>query len=141
MHSIVLIHFAATWAMVGLIWFVQLVHYPLFSEVGATEFHQYERRHCQRITWLVGPLMTTELVTAAWLAVAPPSSASATVAWIGAALVVVIWSSTALVQVPLHAKLGQGFDPLVARRLTATNWLRTIAWTVRGFIAAALLAR
>ena len=31
---ILLIHTAATWYLVGLVWFVQVVHYPLFSRVG-----------------------------------------------------------------------------------------------------------
>ena len=32
------IHLFATAGMVGLIWFVQVVHYPLFSRVGAVGF-------------------------------------------------------------------------------------------------------
>ncbi len=31
---ILLIHAAATWYLVGLIWFVQVVHYPLFGKVA-----------------------------------------------------------------------------------------------------------
>lgn len=32
--ALLLVHAAATWAMVGLVWFVQVVHYPLFAQVG-----------------------------------------------------------------------------------------------------------
>jgi hypothetical protein len=32
-----LLHLAATLYMVGVIWFVQVVHYPLFSKVGGPE--------------------------------------------------------------------------------------------------------
>jgi hypothetical protein len=39
------VHLAATAAMVGLIWFVQVVHYPLFASVGADEFVAYENAH------------------------------------------------------------------------------------------------
>ena len=37
---IVLLQLASTLAMVGLIWFVQVVHYPLFEKVGAGGFRR-----------------------------------------------------------------------------------------------------
>ncbi len=43
-----------------------------------------------------------------------------------------IWASTFFVQVPLHEKLGGGFDADVQKRLVSTNWIRTIFWTLRG---------
>ena len=43
--SLLLIHLAATWALVGLIWFVQLVHYPLFSAVAPERFATFEAEH------------------------------------------------------------------------------------------------
>ena len=52
----------------------------------------------------------------------------------GAVLVAIIWASTALIQVPCHAKLVEGFDARAHRRLVDTNWIRTIAWTLRGAI-------
>ena len=41
-----IIHAAATWFMVGLIWFVQIVHYPMFANVGRDSFdvHRTDRR-------------------------------------------------------------------------------------------------
>lgn len=41
-------HLFATAAMVGLIWFVQVVHYPLFASVGADGFTDYETAHRRR---------------------------------------------------------------------------------------------
>ena len=32
---------AATWFMAGLHWFVQVVHYPLFADVGTERFIAY----------------------------------------------------------------------------------------------------
>ena len=31
--------------MTGVIWFVQIVHYPLFANVSRSAFAEYERRH------------------------------------------------------------------------------------------------
>ena len=45
----VAVHAAATMAMVGLIWTVQVVHYPLFESVGAEAYPNYQSRHIDRI--------------------------------------------------------------------------------------------
>jgi len=48
-------HAAATLVMVGVIWFVQVVHYPLMARVSASEFAAYEREHQNRTTFVVAP--------------------------------------------------------------------------------------
>lgn len=132
---------AATWALVGLIWTIQVVHYPLFAAVGAEQFVAYERSHQSRITLIVAPLMGIELVTAALLIAYPPSGVASWTLWLGAALVGAVWLSTALIQVPQHELLGRGLDPRAVNMLVATNWIRTIAWTARGGIMLWVLAR
>jgi hypothetical protein len=44
------------------------------------------------------------------------------------------WASTWLIQIPLHHKLGVGFDADVHGRLVTSNWWRTAAWTLRGVL-------
>ena len=58
----------------------------------------------------------------------------------GMVLVVLIWVSTAALQVPAHKGLTQGFAERAHRRLVATNWLRTVLWSVRGVLACVLIA-
>ena len=41
---------ASTLYMTGLIWFVQVVHYPLLGAVGGSEFSAYEQRHMSLTT-------------------------------------------------------------------------------------------
>ena len=132
MSAAFLIHLGVTLVLVGLIWIVQVVHYPLFAGVGAGGWAAYEAAHQARITLVVGPLMVAELATAVWLVLAPPAGVPAWAVLVGAGLVGVIWASTAFVQVPLHNALGGGFDPSAHARLVATNWVRTAAWTARG---------
>jgi hypothetical protein len=122
-------HAAATWALVGLIWTVQLVHYPLFAEVGAEHFSAYHARHTRQITWVVAPLMGAELVSAALLFAEGHREPWFLAAGVALAL---NWLSTWLVQIPLHNRLAAGFDSEAHRRLVKTNWLRTAAWTMRG---------
>lgn len=53
-------HAGATWFMTGLIWFVQIVHYPLMGAVPGDAFRVYQELHQRRTTWIVGPVMLVE---------------------------------------------------------------------------------
>lgn len=130
---ILVINFASTLYMVGLIWFVQLVHYPLFKGVGADGFADYQSRHQRWTTYAVGPAMLLELCTAILLVWYPPPVNPALIL-MGIGLLFVIWASTALLQVPCHSRLERGFDPAVHRQLVLTNWIRTVSWSLRGVL-------
>jgi hypothetical protein len=134
--TVLLANLAATLVMTRVIWFVQLVHYPLFALVGPGGAVAYEREHTRRTTWVVAPAMGVEALTAVVLALRPPDGVPAWLAWAALGLVGVAWLSTWLVQVPCHRALSRGPDPAVARRLVRTNWVRTAAWSLR---AAAVL--
>jgi len=130
-------HAAATWALAGLVWTVQVVHYPLMARVGAGSFPGYHAAHTRRMTRVVAPLMLAELGTAGallWLGERNP--------WWLASLAPLAgnWLSTALVQVPLHRRLSSGFDPAAHTRLVRTNWWRTAAWSLRGGLVLPALA-
>lgn len=127
-----LLQTGATLALVGLIWVVQVVHYPLFARVGEETFRAYHAAHTRLITFVVAPLMFTELATALWMVADPVPGVPAGAAWIGLLLVAVNWMSTAGLQVPLHNRLSGGFDIAAHARLVGTNWVRTVAWTARG---------
>ena len=130
--GVLLAHAASTLYLVGLIWMVQAVHYPLFAQVGEAQ---------ARISWVVGPPMLVELATAVWLVVRPPPGLPAWAPWLGLLLLALIWLSTAALQVPEHRRLEVGFDPAAVRRLVRSNWLRTALWTARGALALFLLQR
>jgi hypothetical protein len=129
------VHLAATAAMAGLIWCIQLVHYPLFAAVGPERFVAYEARHRFRISFVVGPLMAVETLAAVVLAVAPPEGLGRALPLIGLALLAVLHTSTVAVQVPLHERLAGGFDPALHRRLVRSNWIRTAVWSARTCLA------
>lgn len=126
---------AATLFMTGLIWFVQIVHYPLFALVGDEAASAYASRHQALTTLVVGPVMLVEVAAAAWLAIAPPAGVPAWIPRAALAALVAIWLSTALWQVPLHQKLLAGHEPSTIASLVGGNWLRTILWTLRGAAA------
>ena len=136
--QLALLHLIPTTFMAGVIWFVQVVHYPLFRGVGERAFRSYEERHTVLTTWVVLPPMVAELGLSLWLLLQAPADAAA-IAWVGAAMVAALWLSTFAVQVPCHAKLSEGFDQQAWRRLVATNWLRTALWSARVAVALLLL--
>jgi uncharacterized membrane protein len=139
MIRILLAHVAATWTMVGLIWFVQIVHYPLFAQVGPDRFATYETAHNRLTTWVVGLPMLIEVVTACMLVLMKPEHIPSGYIWSGVLLVAIIWGSTALLQVPQHEILTHGFAVDAHRVLVTSNWIRTIAWTLRGVLVLLML--
>lgn len=128
---------AVTWALVGLIWTIQVVQYPLFERVGREAFSGYHAGHSTRIAMVVVPLMLAELALAVWWAL----RCRRTVVWVALGLVVVAWLSTFGLQVPAHGVLGHGFDPATWQTLVVTNWIRTVAWSARGVLLGWLLVR
>jgi hypothetical protein len=133
--AVIAIHTMSTLMMTGLIWFVQLVHYPLFSYAGKQAFVRFEKQHVRRTTWIVLPLMIAEAVTALALVILAWNHRDVRLPLLGLFLLVIIWASTLCVQVPCHKTLAGGFNAATADRLVRTNWIRTVAWTARGVVA------
>ncbi len=134
MTSVFLLHLGATWALVGLIWFVQVVHYPLFRYVGRDAFVDFEAQHTRRTGWVVGVLMPVEAITALWLVLRPPAGVDGVWFLLGLGLVGALWLTTLIVHVPLHRSLSAGFDASLGKRLVVTNWVRTFFWSGRGVL-------
>jgi uncharacterized membrane protein len=132
---------AATLYMTGLIWFVQIVHYPLFGGVGRSVFAAYEQRHSALTTWVVAPPMLVELAAALILLWLRPPQLSLPLLWASAALLAVIWLSTYLIQVPCHSRLVAGYDESIHRWLVVSNWIRTAAWTARAALLLGIVDR
>lgn len=136
---ILLIHAMSTLMMTGLIWFVQIVHYPLMAKVGHEEFVQYEQAHTRSTTWVVGPLMIAELLSSLYL-LAQSDRDVILLPLLGLIALGGIWGSTLLLQIPAHRILEQRFDQKVHARLVQTNWIRTVLWSLRSLIALWMLA-
>jgi hypothetical protein len=137
--TLLAVHLAATAGMMGLIWFVQLVHYPLFAAVGRDHFVAYESAHQKRTSWVVGPLMGVEGMSAIVIAIVLRNELGFVLPLVGLALLAVIHASTVFLQVPAHTRLAKGYDAEVQHRLVRTNWVRTIGWSLRILVASAMI--
>ena len=125
------VHLLASLYMFGLIWFVQIVHYPLMGKVGSASFVKYERAHTRFTTWVTAPQMLLELGTGIWLLVLSPDN---WVWWANGAGLLGLWGSTFFIQVPLHNALSQSFDEVHHKQLVKSNWIRTVIWTLRALL-------
>lgn len=140
MTAVLLANAASTLFMLGLTWFVQVVHYPLFATVGEDRFADYHERHSSRTTWVVLPPMTVELLSSLYLAFNPPNG-QGELALAGAVLAVSIWALTALAAAPTHGRIGRiGLNADILSSLLLISWVRTLAWTAHGVVVVLMLA-
>lgn len=130
-------HLVSTILMAGLIWFVQVVHYPLFHKIGKNELATYALEHQRRTARVVGLPMLVEGISTLWLFFDPVNGR--TLPLIGGLILCKIHLSTIFLQIPKHAALIKGYNEKVVSRLVQTNWIRTIGWSVRTVIAVLII--
>src|SRR5436190_216809 len=109
-ETLLLLHFLAAVVMAAVIWFVQVVQYPLFAQIGEAEFPAYAADYQRRIGWVVIGPMLVEVVTAVALATCRPEIYRHPAFAMASLLLAVVWACTFLWQVPLHQKLLRGKD-------------------------------
>ncbi len=128
------LHLSATAIMVGVIWLVQLVHYPSFYFIDEENFKEFSYFHQRNITYIVGPVMLVEFLSGLYLL--PKSEI---LFQINMVLLVFIWLVTFFFSVKEHNNLIGGKDLESIRRLVKTNWMRTIIWTIRLIILGVII--
>ena len=140
MRTLLLVHAGVTLYLCGLVWFVQVVHYPLMAAVDEASFAAYETAHTRRTGWVVAPAMLLEAALAVALPFARPNGVPAWLPACGLLLLAPVWVSTFALQVPMHRILAERFDAAAHRRLVSSNWIRTVAWTARAVLSLAMVA-
>ena len=138
LRTLIVIHTAATMFMVGLIWTIHYVHYPLFALVGESTYVSFQAEHVERIgkllfvPWLTEGITLLGVLALAFLGGRKAFRVPAVINGAAMAVVLVIsgfWSA------PAHAKLADGFDKSIHDQLMTANLIRTLAWTVCGACA------
>lgn len=123
--------------MFGVIWVIQLIHYPSFASINASAFQNFHNQHTAAMGIIVGPVMVLELLVSAWLLNYEVNLISVS----NFVLVLSLWILTFFVSVPLHNKLAQTQDLTVIQNLISTNWPRTALWSLRAILASYLTLR
>ena len=125
------LHLVATSIMVGVIWVIQLVHYPSFHYIDRSRYELFQDFHMRSISWIVFPLMSVELITGILLIQSPVFGHSNKLFFISMILLALIWFLTATLFISIHKNLSNGYNKNIIYRLVNLNWLRTILWSLR----------
>ena len=135
------VHVAATWWLVGLIWTIQVVHYPSFDSIDRVGYTDFQDRHMQAMGRLIGfPWLVEGLCVLALFIFAPDNTTRALAA-VGGLLEIVVIAVTITKSIPAHEALRDGYVADAHRMLVDTNWWRTAAWSLRGVLALVILLR
>ena len=123
------IHIVSTSLMVGVIWIMQLVHYPSFNFINIEEYKSFQEFHMKRISLIVIPAMILELTSGVlifWIYQTDNIFFN-----ISLFCLFFIWFLTAILFSKMHQKLTLGYQISIVTKLVNLNWLRTISWTLR----------
>ena len=138
-EQLAIVHLLATGFMVGLIWTIHVVHYPLFAFVPEP-YEPFQAEHMRRITRLLVIPWGIEVFTALGLFLTAETDGQRALALLGGALVVAVVAVTGLLAAPAHGRLLERFDAAEHRTLMRVDLVRTLLWTARGGVAFALVA-
>ena len=127
-----IIHIAFTCIMVGVIWVMQLVHYPSFHFIDSNRYRSFQEFHMEKISFVVVPVMLLEMGSG--LIMIYLKHKESLLFLISMLVLIFIWIITAVFFTTLHGKLTRGYDSLTVDCLVRINWLRTWLWTSRLFI-------
>ncbi len=129
MKTFLIIQLALTSFMTGLIWFVQLVHYPIFKLLSKESFADYEKKHIFPTIFVTLPIMLIETICAFILVFF--TNTREIVSWTNMGGMFFLWISTIFIQVPLHTKISKNPTNDKIQKLIRTNWVRTLIWSAR----------
>ena len=121
------IHFLSTSLMVGIIWVIQLLHYPTFHFIKQSDYVEFQHFHMQRISFIVVPVMIMELLSGFMLVYYFRSNLFI----LCLTILLVIWLITFVFFTKLHQSLLGGYDKIIVNKLVQINWSRTVLWSLR----------
>ena len=113
--------------MVGIIWVIQLLHYPAFHFIKESDYVEFQHFHMQRISFIVVPVMILELFSAFMLVYYLRYNPLI----LCLIILLVIWLITFVFFTKLHQSLLDGYDKKIVDKLVKINWSRTILWSLR----------
>ncbi len=109
-----------------LIWLVQIIIYPGMHGWDKSVFIELHRNYSLRISLIVGPLILTQTLLGVRQLMMTPDMIS-----IGQIVFIILMLAvTALISVPLHYRLSNGYRARDVNKLIQTNWLRTAGWSL-----------
>ena len=115
--------------LVGIILTTQFSTYPLLLQINTKDFNQYHTIYIKSISYIVGPLMTFEVVINMYNFLTIPNNLN--YYYLTSLILIFIWISTIFIQVPIHNILNHKFDKDLVIQLIKSNWIRTLLWPTK----------
>ena len=128
-NFVLLGHLIFTSIMTGVIWVIQIVHYPSFHFIEKELYTAFQKFHMNKISIIVIPIMLAELITGMMLFLDRSSKSPFLI--ISFVILVLIWLITGVFFSKAHNELMTGYQELVVNQLVVMNWIRTLLWTLR----------
>lgn len=125
--DLLLAQLVCTSALFGLIWTIQLAHYPAFIHIDEARAPAFHQEHSAALSLVAAPLMIGELCVASALFMFQTSNLSL----VNLVTVGTTWLLTFALSVPVHNRLAKEWNKDLIHKLIRTNWPRTIVWTAR----------
>ncbi len=131
--NIQLFEIIITSILIGLIWTIQVVHYPSFLYVGTNDYNAFHTFHMGAISLIAAPLMIFEVLFA-FLSLKLKIYKGPKTTFSVFLILILIWLTTFFVTVPIHNQLLVTKNEQLIHKLVLMNWIRTFLWTLKLFI-------
>ena len=125
--TVAIIRLLLDFGLVVLIWMIQRIVYPSFLHYTSENLIIWHKEYTSRFSVIVIPLMIGQLGISIYQAIMVTNLYTV----VSLVIVIIIWLSTFLQFVPIHAIISKGqVNEKTLNSLVAKNWLRTFLWSL-----------
>ena len=128
--KILIIQLLFSGIILGILWFIQLIHYPLFFKIKE-DFEAYEKEHIKRMTYLIIPLIIPDVFLNVLLTLLLVHHPYSLLLAFSLGFNLMTWLSTLFFQIDQHKQLSCCFSLKTLKALVKTSWIRTVLWTFK----------
>ena len=122
--------------MFGVIITTQIVNYPLLLDFLKSDFNDLHNSYVNKISKIVIPSMLLELLIALYLVYN-----GIYLSYINFGLLIIIYISTFLIQVPIHDNVKHSANMSLIKKLIFSNWIRTFCWFFKTVVSANIILK
>lgn len=126
-----LLNLISTLLIAGVLWFIQLVHFPLINEMPAKNMVNNGYYHMQKILGIINLLFIIDFITIVFLLLLVNSDLSATLMLINILIFLFTVILTRITFLPIHQNLSKNPNSFLISKLINLNWIRTLVWSLK----------
>ena len=136
MKEAILFNFFISSFMFGVIIVTQIVNYPLLLDFLRSDIKHLHNSYVNKISKIVIPSMLLELLIALYLVYN-----GIYLSYINFGLLIIIYISTFLIQVPIHDNVKHSANMSLIKKLIFSNWIRTFCWFFKTVVSVNIILK